>query len=48
MTLEKINWVKPFSCTLVENLVVIKNDSPTSFVFVFSFVNYTTKYVKNK
>ncbi len=43
MTLETNMWVRHFSCTLVENLVVIKNDSPTSFVFVFNFVDYTTK-----
>jgi hypothetical protein len=28
---------------LVANLIVTKNDSSTSFVLVFSFVNYTTK-----
>jgi hypothetical protein len=35
--------VKFFSCTLVGNSITTKNDSPTSFVFVFNFVNYTTK-----
>jgi hypothetical protein len=28
---------------LVANSIVTENDSPTSFVLVFSFVNYTTK-----
>ncbi len=33
---------------LIANLVATKNDSPASFVFDCSFVNYTTKLVRNK
>jgi len=41
-------WLKPCSYTLVANSIAIKNDVFTNFVLVFSFVNYTTKYVGNK
>ncbi len=44
MTLKRQKiWAKPFSCTLIADSIATKNDSSTSFVFVFSTLRKKTK-----
>ncbi len=45
MTLKDKTSYRPFSITLVINLVAVENDSPTNIVFVYGFENEKIKLV---
>ncbi len=48
MTLKNKTSNRLFSITLVINLVATENDSPTNFLFIYSFENMKIKLVRNK